>query len=448
MDHLGLLAEATAAIDPPEHVRAKSALILADTIGAIVGGAAEAEVRALTERMIRNGQGDAVVIGPGRRTSPHVAALLNGTAGTTLEMDEGHRFAKGHPGMHVIPALLAAASNIPCSGREFLAAITVGYEAAARVGMATALRPSMHPHGTWGAIGAAAGVLRLMKKPAALHRDAMNMAASLGSTPSRRTMLEGGTVRNVFAGVSNQTGLVVADLVEAGFSGDHNGVAEVFGKTVSDSFKDAELSRDLGERWEVTRNYFKMHSCCRFNHATLDALNLLLAETGDLQPTDIASVSVETYDLAAELEDKAPRNVLAAKFSVPFAVATRLVTGSSGVESFSAERVADPAIQALAQRVTVREDPGMSAQLPEGRPARIRVTLSDGREVSASTDTNLGDWDAPYSEGDIHEKFLSLTARFWSPGHAKDVWSACFDLDRAPDMASVLNRLAEGEGKS
>lgn len=441
MDHLGALAAHAAVAVPPKDVRYKAALVLADTLGAIVGGSAEFEVGALTERLSSGASGEALVIGAGQRTDPKTAALLNGTAGTALEMDEGHQFCKGHPAIHVIPAVLAAATNTRPSGHAILTAIAVGYEAAARVGIASALRPSMHPHGTWGAIGAAAAVLRLQNATQAQIRDGMNMAASLGLSTSRRTMLEGGTVRNTFAGLSNQMGLLVADLVATGFSGDTEGVAHVFGQVVSDRFDQEALIEGLGERWEIMRNYFKLHACCRFNHAALDALDMLLADAPSFAPEDITDILVETYGLAVELDDAAPKNVLAAKFSVPFAIAARLVTGVSTVESFSIDRVGDEAIRALAQQVRLIEDPEMSAKLPNERPARVTIILRDGRKFSAATDTNRGDWADPFSEAEVYGKYLSLTARAWSPTKSRAVWDATRDLD-AGDGSAFLDLLA------
>ena len=435
MDHLGALAAHVAEADPPEDVRVKAALVLADTLGAIVGGAAEQEVSALTERLCQKSDGKALVIGPGRHAGPKTAALLNGTAGTALEMDEGHQFCKGHPAIHVIPAVLATAAEVPSSGKAILTAIAVGYEAAARVGIATELRPTMHPHGTWGAIGAATAVLRLRNATTAQIRDGMNMAASLGLSTSRRTMLEGGTVRNTFAGISNQMGLLVADLAAAGFSADTDGVAHVFGQVVSDRFDPEALTEDLGLRWEIMRNYFKLHACCRFNHAALDALDLLLAEAPGLAPEEIAEITVETYGLAVELDDAAPKNVLAAKFSVPFAMAARLVTGVSTVESFSAERVSDDAIKMLAKRVRLVEDPAMTAKLPDQRPARVTITLRDGQHFTSATETNRGDWADPFSEPEVYGKFLSLTARAWSPEKSAAVWDAALGLDAGDGMA-------------
>lgn len=444
MNPLSQLAKFNAHAIPPDDVCAKTALILADSIGAIVGGAAEPEVDALRRRMAQGSVGRAALIGTSLCTAPGVAALLNGTAGTTLEMDEGNQFCKGHPGMHVIPAALAEASALNAlgrdvSGRELLTAIALGYEAAARVGIATALRPSMHPHGTWGAIGAVTAVLRLRETGADQIREGMNIAASLGLTTSRRTMLEGGTVRNVFAGISNQMGILAADLVGSGYCGDHDGVGHVFGKVASETFNADELSIDLGTRWEVMRNYFKMHACCRYNHATLDALTEICRQEPGLAQNQVQSILVETYSLAVELDDPAPRNVLAAKFSVPFAVATVLIQKSSDAQSFTIDKVQDTETLALAERVQVREDPAMTAQLPHKRPARVIIKLTDGRTLSAETQSNRGDWADPYPVDELYTKYQSLTARLWTKNHAGLAWEVICALPKASSTKDLFN---------
>jgi 2-methylcitrate dehydratase PrpD len=436
----GFVAE-TPTHDVPTEVIARTALILADCLGAIAGGAAEPEMRKLSARPGQAEGGPAVVVGTARTAWPAQAAFLNGTAGTVLEMDEGNQFARGHPGIHTVPAALAFAATRVVSGADLLAAITLGYEVGARVGIATRLRPSMHPHGTWGAICAAVGVARLAGRDAAGIRQAMNIAANFGLSTSRRTMLEGGTVRNAFAGVSSQFGLIAHDLLEAGFEGDSDGVGQVFGHVVSDSFDVTAMTEGLGERWQVARNYFKMHSCCRYNHATLDALDMIEAREGRLDPDQVASVEVATYSLAAELDDQAPRNTLAAKFSVPFAVATRLITRSSGVESFTTGRIADPVTRALAAKVVVTEDPAMTAALPDRRPSRVTFVMNDGRRLKAETETNRGDWADPYPQDELREKFLSLATRVWSRVAAEVLWEETLALPRTNCVADWLSRL-------
>lgn len=441
MDYLTEIAEFAAGFrvrDLPPEVVERTRLIVADCVGAVAGGAAEPEMRALAARRGMAGTGSALLIGTAAQAHPAQAALVNGTAGTWLEMDEGNQFCKGHPGMHTFPAAFACAQTAGASGADFLAAVAIGYEVGARVGIATALRPSMHPHGTWGTLCAATAVQRLAGRGAAGMREALNIAANLTLATSRRTMLEGGTVRNVFAGVSNQMGILTNDMVEAGFCGEADGIAQVFGKVVSDSFDEAAMTEALGRRWEVMRNYFKMHACCRYNHAALDALAMIAGRNpGALDPARIEKIEVESYSLAVELDDPRPRNTLAGKFSVPFAVATTLVNGSSGVGSFTADKLADPVILALAARVSLREDPAMSAQLPDRRPARVTVTLTGGACLTAHTETNRGDWADPYAPEEIRAKFLSLTTRLWPESVAAEVWDRIMTLQSRADLSGL-----------
>lgn len=305
MDYLDQVARFTAefpAADLPAEAVERTALIVADCIGAIVGGVAEAEMQAFVARPGIAAGGPSLLVGTGLTAQPAQAALVNGTAGTWLEMDEGNQFARGHPGMHTVPAALAFAEAADASasgqggptGRDFLAAVAIGYEVGARVGIASQLRPSMHPHGTWGAICAAVAVQRLAGADAARMREAMNLAANLCLGTSRRTMLEGGTVRNVFAGVSGQMGLMVHDMLETGFCGALDDVAHVFGRVASDSFDPEAMTEGLGTRWEVTRNYFKLHACCRYNHAALDALAAIAERHGRLDPGRIERIEVDS----------------------------------------------------------------------------------------------------------------------------------------------------------
>jgi len=185
-----------------------------------------------------------------------------------------------------------------------------------------------------------------------------------------------------------------------------------------------------------------MHSCCRYNHAALDALASLRAAPAGLDHRAVESVLVETYSLAVELDDPAPTNVLAGKFSVPFAMASALVNGATGVDSFTMSNVTNPDILALAQRVTVVENPAMTALLPDKRPARIKVTLKSGDVFEASTETNRGDWSDPYPPHEIREKYLSLTTRLWREDVAIRIWDRVMDLGAAPSLDPFFAEMA------
>ena len=431
MDYLDRLSAFCAQLDYrklPQEVHEQLGWILADTVAAIAAGSAEPELRAFAARQSAVDTAD--LIGLGRRGSCEAAAFINGTAGTFLEMDEGNRYSRGHPAVHVIPAAIALSQERAASAADFLAAVVVGYEVGSRLGAASQLRSAMHPHGTWGTIGAAAACARLASLSASGMRQTINIASSLTTATSKQTMLEGGLVRNTYAGLSNRNGLLALDLAECGFSGERDGPASLLGKVASEHFDPAAVIADLGQDWHLMHNYFKLHSCCRYNHGTLDALDLLAMQEGLPAAEAIERIEVQTYHLAAELSDPTPANTLAAKFSVPFAVATRIVNGSSALASFTWEAVRDPAVLALAQKVSVQHDPAMSARLPKERPARICLHLHDGRQLSAQAGVNRGDDAAPYSRDELRAKFLDLTGRIWPAPHCKALLETTLGLSQ------------------
>lgn len=224
-------------------------------------------------------------------------------------------------------------------------------------------------------------------------RGALNVAANVSLGASRRTMLEGGAVRNAFAGFSGQKGVLAHDMLEAGFCGELDGVAHVIGKVVSERFDKAAMTEALGARWEVCRNPFKLHACCRYNHAALDALEKITVAR-PLDPAEVASIEVESYGFAAEPDDPGPRNVPAVSFSLAFAIATTLVNRSSGVVRFTREMIARPDVLALAAKVSVCEDamPDVAKSFDLG-PCGVRLeNLHHADLACRETPKILGHW--------------------------------------------------------
>lgn len=225
-------------------------------------------------------------------------------------------------------------------------------------------------------------------------------------------MLEGGTVRNVYTGYANQMALMSLTLLKAGFSGEQDGIGSVFGDVVSSHFNHDLAFDALGERFEVSRNYFKLHACCRFNHAALDALKILMDTHPELREINkIKVIEVESYNLAAELSHPKPRNVLASKFSIPFAMATTLYHQSSDVLSFTEIACNNMAILDLASKVSIAENKDMTSQLPDYRPAHVKIEMETGLIFEATVKTNRGDWQDPYQDNDLKDKFISLVSR-------------------------------------
>ena len=426
----------------------RTKLIISDTIGAILGGIVEPEVREFLK--FRAGQKSkdrkVKIIGLNKWAEQSDASLIHGIAGTTLEMDEGNQFAKGHPAIHVLPALVSVVQSrlLPqnISGQEFLNAFAIGYDVGARIGLASQLNPHMHPHGTWGVIGAASAIGVLLKFGHREHMQLMNISSSLTTASSRKTMLQGGTVRNVYAGLSNQMAHLAIDLIQSGFTGEVDGIGSIFGNVVSEKLNDNLLLEKLGQRFEVMRNYFKLHACCRFNHAALDCLHDLMRDHQELSNIEqISFIDVESYNLAAELNDPRPQNMLAAKFSVPFALATTLVNKNSQVLSFAGGALKNEKTMALSNKVSVKEISSMTEMLPEFRPAKVTIGMKSGKVFRHSVKTNKGDWQSPYSADELENKFHSLANRSLSQKKSKVLYDKLQNLERIADMRELFQSI-------
>ncbi|WP_211254124.1 MmgE/PrpD family protein [Paraburkholderia nodosa] len=283
----------------------------------------------------------------------------------------------------------------------------------------------------------------LRNADAATFANTINLSAGLGVATSRRTMLEGATVRNTYAGLSNQLGLLAWDLACSGLSGEADAVATVYGGIIADEFSpDAMLDR-LGERWEIARNYFKMHAACRYTHASLDVLQTLMhGEGGRIAPEAIESIDVDTYSWAAQLDSPTPRTMLAGKFSIPFALATTLVYGEASPQAFRQEALDNPTIIEIAAKVRIREDMAMTAALPAERPARLTITLKHGRRLSGETRVNRGDTETPYSFDAIVAKFRRLAHPVWGKTLSAEIERAVMGIDRAPSCRPLIDLLS------
>lgn len=422
----------------PAKIQDHLGLVVADTIGAIVGGNTLPEVSTLADIESKSNPGEATILGTNLTTAPSHAALVNATGGTALELDEGHKYAAGHPAIHILPAVLAEAEAKGGDSKDLLAALVAGYEVGTRVGRACApLDPTYHMHGLWGITGTAAGVARYRGLDAETTVEALRMAANHALHTRFETALEGATVRNTYAGMSNLAGIAVVNQAEAGFTGLDDGIERHLAR-VSQEFDAEMLTDQLGDLWEVKRGYFKQHAACRYTHPTLDALTTL-TEGYDINAADVESVTVETYSTAAQLTPQCPRNALEAKFSIPFAVATFLTHGHSHKEAFT-EEAFDESVFDLAKRVSVIEADDLSERVPDKRGARVTVTLSSGDALHQEIEQAAGGTDDPFETADLCEKFSWLVEPILGSEQTDTLWEhALTPVETTPNRLCYLS---------
>ncbi|MGH7392518.1 MAG: MmgE/PrpD family protein [Candidatus Rokuibacteriota bacterium] len=439
-DYLGRLARFAAGLRLgalPASTVAAARLVLLDTLGAMAAGSPEPENAALAKLAARRA-GSATLVGHGVKADGFWAALTNAVAGVALEVDEGNRLGGGHPAIHTLPGALAVAEEQGLGGRHLLEALVAGYEVGSRIGSATTVRANVHSHGTWGTISTAVAVARLCGAPAETMLEVINLAASMSPANTWTPALEGATIRNLYPGRSAWQGILAVELQRCGFTALDNGPADVYATILADRFEpDAAVAGldDLGrgEPHRIEQNYFKLHACCRYNHFALDAV-LALRRTHGLAPDDVARVEVVTIPFGIRMAAPDPGSPLAARFSIPHAIAAALVLGRADVTAFTAAAAGDARIRDLARRVDVRADPAMSPRRIDHPTAHVALTLRDGRTLHESTTIPRGDAASPVERGEIVAKFLSLASPVLGEPRAREVVAT---VERAETLTDV-----------
>lgn len=251
--------------------------------------------------------------------------------------------------------------------------------------------------------------------------------------PSYTNAVAGATTLNVAGGMSGFVGALAPELALAGFEAQDDAIEEALGQLVGNGFDSRALLDELGSGWHITRNYFRLYTCCNPIHPALDSLQHVLQALRP-QPAEIERIDIATYRFASVMRNPQPPNYFASKYSLPHAAAVLVVRGSTGHSAIDDSALSDPDIAALRQRVHVTEDPAMSAVAPRLRPARVTVTLKDGRQGTHACESHQGDFNQPYPESAIRDKFRELASAVLTPEGVTRVEAA---VDRCEQWTSV-----------
>jgi 2-methylcitrate dehydratase PrpD len=432
--------------DVPAPVRQHAKLVLLDTLGVILAGAERPEVQQLRERLAATaGRGATVYARGWPEHDPRTAALLNGIAGRSIELCEGLRLVSGQAAMQVLPGILAVGEHARSTGRELLAALVLGYDVAGRLAAGFTPRPLAHQNGQVSLLAAAAAGARLRGLDTAGISRAMRIATTLLLTPSYTNAVAGATTLNIAGGMSGFAASLAPELALAEFEAQEDAIEEALGQLVGSDFTGDGLTDELGTRWEITRNYFRLYACCNPIHPALDSLREALAELHP-QPDEIQRIDVTTYRFASVMRNPDPPNYFASKYSLPHAAAVMAVRGNAGYAELDDSALGDPLIAALRHRVHVSEDPAMSAVAPRLRPARVRVSLTDGRQATHECESHRGDFRQPFAEEELRVKFRQLAGVVLTPEGVQRVEAA---VDRCEEWPSVgeLTELLRRHGR-
>lgn len=415
----------------PAESREAALRCVLDLLAAAAPGSRETVVKA-TRSVARSefAAGSAEIWFTRERSSAIGAVLCNAAAAAVLDLDDGYRAARGHPGAAAIPAALAAAAECGADAEVFLGGIVAGYELGVRAAVA---RDGYAPSGAWSpfaAIGAAGFVRGTAVEPlahalaiAAQHAPALPGLAGLMGSDVKEGIAWGAT-----------SGMAALRLAESGFTGP----LAIFDAVALYS---AERMVDgLGGTPLIGGTYFKPYACCRHNHAPLDAYAALAARHA-IAPADVSAVEVHTYSGTFNLSNKAaPRDLVEAQYSVPFCLAILALQGPQALLPMEAAQLGDPALESFAGRVSMHRDPAIEPLFPAQSPARV-VVHAGGQRFESPVTTPRGDPADPLSWDELRAKFVTAT-RLVLPPARQDEFLAAVERLRAGHLQPLRDALA------
>jgi len=307
-----------------------------------------------------------------------------------------------------------------------------------------------HPTGLVGAFGCALAAGKLMGLDQAGLAHAQGVVLSMASG-SMEFLSDGAWTKRMHPGWAGVSGLTASALAGAGYRGPsqpYEGRFGLYASHLAARGLNADLSlctRGLGGRWELMEVAVKLYPTCHFTHASIDAALALRA--AGLRAEEIESLQVllpqGVHPVVCEPEaaKRRPANVYESQFSIHHLVAVALLRGQLGLAELDAANLADPQIQALADRIEHLADP--DADYPTFFSGELRVRTHDGREFRRRESAHCGAPDRPITAADIEAKFMGNALPALPRDQALRLRDAVLSADRAPDAAILAQTLTQ-----
>lgn len=409
-----------------------------DTVGVMLAGSRE-HLFDIGEEMVRCEECKPVasIVGSRVRTSPQLAAFANGLSAHAMDYD--FSFAIGQSAAPVIPSLLALAELTDASGLQLTEAFVAGCEVAsrlARVVPRTSTRFGWHAAGTVGTISAAAACAKLLKLPPAAIIDAIGISASMAAGLG---INYGTMTKPLHVAQAARNAITATALAARGFTSSidalegRTGFIELF-DTANDWPSDA--FDNLGRVWDLVERgvTVKLYPCGGLLHSGIEAA-LDVREGLDLSSIRHIHIGVTLLSGKRACRLDYPDSAERAKFSMPYVASYALVHGAPMLPAFTEQALDDDRVRHLAKLFSVSVDESFAATPNQG-PARIQITLADGRVIEHVRQHASGTKQQPLSPSMLKAKFMSCTAEVLTAEASAALFAR---LDNFPSLKSLTD---------
>jgi 2-methylcitrate dehydratase PrpD len=450
-----LIVSSTLASVPAAAV-GKSKKVLADTFATIVAGAGSEVAPPLLKYIERSGaEGASPILATDRRTTPELAALVNGSFGHALDFDDVLPMMPGHPSAIIVAAALARPALRRLTGAALIEAHIIGIEIGAKIGVAIThghYERGFHGTGTLGIFSALGALAKLDALDENAIRTAFGLAASMASGVRRNF---GTMAKPLHTGWAARNALTAVDLAGCGLTAASDvleGRSGFFAAYGVDGSNPARAVEALGNPWAIVepgiglKQYPCYNGVQRAMYGLLELRERLALTADTLERIECCmapgATKVMTYPR--------PATGLEGKFSMHYALAAGVLDGKYGLATFTDHAVNRPQIRALLDRIELREEArcGADDPLSHTRAAGTRgfveleVRTRNGRIERMRIDTIPGHptkelgWDA------IEAKFMDC-ARYGGLAEARaaQAYTSLRTLETCENVSEIVELL-------
>lgn len=418
-----------------------------DTLGCSIGAYHMEPSRiARHYAMQSTGNPGATVFGTRHRTTPELAALANGVMARYLDFnDTSNTRDAGHPS-DMIPAMLAVAESVGADAKKAMAGIVVAYEVMDRMGEVLGLTQIGFDYTTYIAIGTAAGAANILGLSREQAANAIALAASsyIGLLQIRMghlSMWKGSSPGN-----ASRNGVFCAQIARMGMTGPVDAFHGPYGffRMVTEAHDVMALTPFGGQDTPFMIELSKLkyyptdYECQTAANPAVELHQVLKDRIGE-----IAKVVVYGYkfgiDVACTEEKWDPMTRETADHSLPYVVATALITGDVCHDDFEEENFRSPDRLELMKKIEAYEDTRYTEDYPESYRFRIEVALDSGEEIVKDVRYGKGHPKNPLSDQEIEAKFLKLCKHTLLPQQINRALETLWKFELVDNIADVFS---------
>ena len=376
--------------------------------------------------------GEVTIFATGRKTNLIGGAMANGMAANALDLDDGYSLLRGHPGSGFFGALLSAAEYSNCTYGQLLSAIVVAYETGIRQGYS--IRDYFnwdHSTGSYSAFATAAGVGKLLN----LDRNQMEMALSIADfiapvNPAKRSC---------YVPSMNKDGI---------YYGQHAGMQAVMMALSGITGRNAIILDEkyvpyidtLGKKYYMFDLYIKFYSCCRWAHSPINAISDLMDKHG-FSSDDVEKVDVYTFGNAGTLYRCAPTCEDEAQYNIIYPLAAQLIFGNCGPLESSTDKMLDPRIKKMVERIEFHQFSEYDKVFPGKRLSHVEIRLKSGEILTSQPYEPKGDNNSEVGIQDLTDKAHSINELYATKDMVDKFIDAVLNTKESEPFSNVLDSI-------